>query len=108
MVAAVVFYGTHFHDGPHVDLTAASAVAMLAALALGALAWAAPATAVTTTIPTVDAANPIRMLTYFPVIITSGVLGTLSQPLGCPFAGEEPAWERRGARSGCFWVRARP
>lgn len=80
VVAALVFYGAHFHDGPHVYLTATSAAAMFAALALGALAWAGTATAATTIISTVDAANPILMLTYFPVIIISGVLGTLSEP----------------------------
>lgn len=80
VLAAVLFYGTHLHAVPGEYLTGTGALAMLAALTLGALAWAATATAVTTIIPTVEAATPILMLTYFPVIIISGVLGNLSEP----------------------------
>jgi len=80
IAAAVLFYGTHFHAVPGEYLTATGAVAMLVALVLGALAWAATATAISSIIPTVDAAIPILMLTYFPVIIISGVLGNLSEP----------------------------
>lgn len=41
---------------------------------LGALAWAATATAVSSIIPTVEAAFPTLIFIYFPVIIISGVL----------------------------------
>jgi ABC-2 type transport system permease protein len=77
IMAAVLFYGTHFGDGPHVFLDPAGALAMLVALLLGALAWASIATAATSLIPTVEAATPILMLTYFPVIL--GVLGAISE-----------------------------
>jgi ABC-2 type transport system permease protein len=80
IAAAVLFYGTHFHAAPGEFLTATSALAMLLVLVLGAIAWAGAATALTAVIPTVDAATPILMLTYFPVIIISGVFGTLSEP----------------------------
>jgi ABC-2 type transport system permease protein len=55
-------------------------VAALVAFILGAIAWAATATAVTAFIPTVEAAAPTMMLTYFPVIIVSGVFGGVSEP----------------------------
>lgn len=80
IAAAFLFYGTHFHGGPGTYLTVPGALVMLVALALGALAWASTATAVTSIIPTVEAATPILMLTYFPVIIISGVFGALSEP----------------------------
>ena len=47
---------------------------------LGAAAWAAAATALTAAIPTVEAATPILTLIYFPLIIISGVLGSISEP----------------------------
>jgi ABC-2 type transport system permease protein len=80
IAAAALFYGSHLGDGPSVHLTGTAIAAIVAALILGALAWAAVATAVTSLIPTVDAAAPILMLTYFPVVIISGVLGTISEP----------------------------
>jgi ABC-2 type transport system permease protein len=80
IAAAVLFYGTHFHAVPGEYLTGTSALAMLVVLALGALAWASTATAVTSVIPTVEAATPILMLTYFPIVIISGVLGNLNEP----------------------------
>ena len=48
------------------------------ALTLGALAWAGVGTAVTAFIPTAEAAQPLLSLSYFPVMLLSGVLGTLA------------------------------
>jgi ABC-2 type transport system permease protein len=72
VAAAVLLYNTH--------LTVSGALAALAALFLGAFAWAATATALTAAIPTVEAAAPTMMLTYFPIIIISGIFGATSQP----------------------------
>jgi len=80
VAAAVVFYGTHFDDGPGTRLTQSAALAILVALAVAAFAWAATATALTSVISTIDAAFPILILTYFPVIIVSGVLFTINEP----------------------------
>lgn len=80
IAAAVVFYGTHFDAGPAARLTTSGALAILAALALAGLAWAATATALTSLIPTVEAAFPILILTYFPLIIISGVLFSIREP----------------------------
>jgi ABC-2 type transport system permease protein len=70
VLIGVARYGTH--------LDAATAVGLLVAVGLGALAWAAPATALTGVIPRVDSASPILTLTYLPVILLSGVFGSLS------------------------------
>jgi ABC-2 type transport system permease protein len=64
----------------HVHLTAGSAVVMLVVFALGAAAWAAAATALSSAIPTVDAAFPVLILIYFPVLVVSGLLGSISEP----------------------------
>lgn len=72
VAVAVCLYHTH--------LTAEAALGVLVAFVLGAAAWAAAATAATSLIPTVDAAAPIFILIYFPVIIVSGVLGSISEP----------------------------
>ncbi len=80
VLAAALIYGSHFDQGPAVQLTTANAGAILIVLILGGLAWSATATAVTRLIPTVDAAFPILILTYFPVIIISGVLFTINEP----------------------------
>jgi ABC-2 type transport system permease protein len=72
VAAAVLLYGTH--------LTVSDAVGALVAFVLGAFAWAATATALTAMIPTVEAAAPTLMLTYFPVIIVSGIFGAISEP----------------------------
>ena len=64
----------------HLHLTLSSTLAVLAVFALGAAAWAAAATALTATIPAVEAATPILTLIYFPLIIISGVLGSISKP----------------------------
>ncbi len=47
---------------------------------LGAFAWAATATALTAAIPTIEAAAPTLMLIYFPVIVISGIFGSISEP----------------------------
>ncbi|MGH2871304.1 MAG: ABC transporter permease [Solirubrobacteraceae bacterium] len=64
----------------NLQLTVSSALGVLVVFALGAAAWAAAATALTAAIPTVEAATPILTLIYFPLIILSGVLGTISEP----------------------------
>jgi hypothetical protein len=46
----------------------------------GAFAAAAAATAVTALIPTVEAAAPTFLLIYFPVILVSGIFGSISEP----------------------------
>jgi ABC-2 type transport system permease protein len=62
-------------------LDAGAAVGLLVAVGLGALAWAATATALTGVIPDVESASPILTLTYLPVILVSGIFGSLdSQP----------------------------
>lgn len=81
VAAAVLFYGSHFGDGQSTQLTVTAAFAIVAVLFLGAFAWAATATALTSAIPTVEAAFPTLVFVYFPVIIVSGVLFTnLSEP----------------------------
>jgi ABC-2 type transport system permease protein len=72
VAAGVLLYGT--------PLTASGALGAIVAFILGALAWAATATALTAVIPTVEAAAPTLMLTYFPVIIISGIFGAVSEP----------------------------
>jgi ABC-2 type transport system permease protein len=62
-------------------LDAGAAAGLVVAVALGALAWAAVATAVTGVIPNMESASPILTLTYLPVILVSGTFGSLaSQP----------------------------
>jgi ABC-2 type transport system permease protein len=77
---AAAFYGRHFDDGAAVNLTVSGILAVLAALVLAAFAWAATATALTSIIPTVDAAFPILILTYFPLVIISGVMFSITEP----------------------------
>jgi ABC-2 type transport system permease protein len=64
----------------HVHLTVSEALITLAVFVLGSFAWAATATAVTAAIPTLEAAAPTMMLIYFPVVIISGALGSISEP----------------------------
>jgi ABC-2 type transport system permease protein len=73
--AVTIAVGVLFY---HAHVTAAAAGAMLVAMILGALAWAAAATAMTGLIPTAESANPIFMLIYFPVVFISGALGAIS------------------------------
>jgi ABC-2 type transport system permease protein len=67
----------------HVHLTTGAALSLLVIFTLGALAWAAIGTAVTPLVPTAQAAGPVLMLTYLPVILFSGGLGSLNS---------EPGW----------------
>ncbi len=70
ILAGILFYGTH--------LSLEAAGGALIGLVLGAFAWAAAATAFTSVIRAAEAAGPTFMLTYFPVIIVSGILGSIS------------------------------
>lgn len=72
VVAGVLLYGTH--------VTLSGALGGLLVFVLGSFAWAAVATALTAVVPTVEAAAPTFMLTYFPIVIISGVLGSISEP----------------------------
>lgn len=67
----------------HVHLTAPAVLGVLVALVMGGLAWASAATAVTGLIPSVSSAWPILSVTFLPVVLVSGVFGTL---------GGEPRW----------------
>jgi ABC-2 type transport system permease protein len=80
IAAALAFYGRHFDAGPAADLTVSGSLAILVALVVAAFAWAATATALTSLIPTVEAAFPILILTYFPLVIVSGVLFSITEP----------------------------
>jgi ABC-2 type transport system permease protein len=64
----------------HTHLSVDGALWALAVFVLGSFAWAATATAVTAAVPTVEAAAPTMMLIYFPVVIASGALGSISEP----------------------------
>lgn len=72
VAAGVLLYG--------IRVTVAGALAALAVFVLGSFAWAATATALTAVIPTVEAAAPTLMLTYFPIIVVSGIFGVISEP----------------------------
>lgn len=80
VAAALAFYGRHFDDGTAVDLTVRGSLAVLLALVLSAFAWAATATAFTSFIPAVETAFPILILTYFPLVIISGVMFSVAEP----------------------------
>jgi ABC-2 type transport system permease protein len=73
----------------HVHLTTGAALSLLVVFILGALAWAAVGTAVTALVPTAQSAAPVLMLTYLPVILFSGGLGSVSS---------EPGWLATAAR----------
>jgi ABC-2 type transport system permease protein len=60
-----------------VHLTVHAVLAMLAAGTLGALALAAAGTAVTALISTSQAAQPVLMLIYLPLVFLSGAIGPL-------------------------------
>jgi ABC-2 type transport system permease protein len=72
VAAGVLLYHTH--------LTVSDVLGALVVFVLGAFAWAATATALTAAIPTLEAAAPTFMLTYFPVIVISGIFGSISEP----------------------------
>lgn len=75
VAAAVLCYG--------LDLDVGAAGELLGVVVLGALAWAAVGTAVTTFITTAESAQPLLSLTFYPVVLVSGVFGSL---------GGEPRW----------------
>jgi ABC-2 type transport system permease protein len=77
---AVLLWGTHFDSGPSVQLTGKGVAAILIVFTLAGLAWASAVTAVTTIIPSVEAAFPTLTLIYFPMVIISGVLFSLNEP----------------------------
>jgi ABC-2 type transport system permease protein len=85
-VAVAVAVGMSLY---HVHLTTGAALSLLVIFTLGALAWAAIGTAVTPLVPTAQAAGPVLMLTYLPVILFSGGLGSLNS---------EPGWLATVAR----------
>jgi ABC-2 type transport system permease protein len=72
VAASVLLYHTH--------LTVTDALGALVVFVLAAFAWAATATALTVVVSTVEAAAPTMMLTYFPVIVVSGIFGSISEP----------------------------
>jgi ABC-2 type transport system permease protein len=75
--AATVAAGALLYNN---DLTISGALGALVAFVLGSFAWAAAATALTAVVPTLEAAAPTFLVTYFPVIIISGVFGAISEP----------------------------
>jgi ABC-2 type transport system permease protein len=72
VVVSVILYHTH--------LTVEIAVGLLIVFVLAGAAWAAAATALTAAVSTVESASPVFILVYFPVVIISGVLGTINEP----------------------------
>jgi len=80
VAVAVLLWGSHFGAGPSIQLTGRGTAAILIVFALAALAWASAATAVTSLIPSVEAAFPTLTLIYFPLVIVSGVLFSLNEP----------------------------
>jgi ABC-2 type transport system permease protein len=70
VLAGGMFYGAHFSPGAF--------AAVFAAFALGAFAWAAASTAIAGVIPKVEAAQPILLLTYFPIVLISGAFGSVN------------------------------
>jgi ABC-2 type transport system permease protein len=58
-------------------LTTHAVVGLLAVDALGAIALAAAGTAMTAIIPSAQAAQPVLMLTYIPLIVLSGAFGSV-------------------------------
>jgi ABC-2 type transport system permease protein len=70
VLAGGLIYGTHF------GLAAYGGV--LVAFMLGAVAWAASSTAIAGVIPKVEAAQPILLVIYFPVVLVSGAFGSVS------------------------------
>jgi ABC-2 type transport system permease protein len=61
----------------HARLDAGSAVGLLVALGLASLAWTSVGTLVTAFVPTAESAQPLLSLSYFPVMLLSGVLGAI-------------------------------
>ena len=72
VAAGVLLYNTH--------LTVSGALGALVVFVFGAFAWAATATALTAAVSTLEAAAPTFLVTYFPIIIISGIFGAISEP----------------------------
>lgn len=70
LLAGVLFDSTR--------LSAGATLSLLPVLILGSLAWAAASTVMSSVVPGTGAASPAFLLTYFPVVLVSGVLGPLS------------------------------
>jgi len=70
LLAGVLFDGTR--------LSAGATLSVLPVLILGSLAWAAASTVMSSVVPGMGAASPVFLLTYFPVVLVSGVLGPLN------------------------------
>jgi ABC-2 type transporter len=64
----------------HASVGAGAVLGLLVALGVAALAWTSVGILITTFIPTAESAQPLLSLSYFPVMLLSGVLG----PLGLP------------------------
>ena len=80
VLAAFLIYGHHLGDGPQVYVTSAGAAAVVGVCFMGAIAFAAAVTAFTSFVPSVEAALPTLMLTYFPLVVVSGVLFSIAEP----------------------------
>lgn len=80
VLAAFLVYGHHLGDGPQVYVTGAGAAVVVGVCFIGAVAFAAAVTALTSFVPSVDAALPTLMFTYFPLVIVSGVLFSIAEP----------------------------
>lgn len=63
-----------------VPVSAAGAGWMLIPMTAGALTWASLGTAVSAFIPTAAAAYPLLTVTYLPVVLASGAMGTVTRP----------------------------
>lgn len=74
VLAGVSFYGLRVGAGAAGDL--------LGVIVLGALSWAALGTAVSAVIPAAESAQPLLALTFYPVILLSGVFGPLTNQPG--------------------------
>jgi len=61
-------------------VSAAGAAWMLIPTTAGALTWASLGTAISAFIPAAAAAYPLLTITYLPIMLVSGALGTVSQP----------------------------
>jgi ABC-2 type transport system permease protein len=76
LAALVTLLAGVLFDG--VRLSASATAGVLPGLIAGALAWAAAATAMSSVVTGMGAAAPAFLLTYFPVLLVSGALGSIS------------------------------
>jgi len=76
LAALVTLLAGVLFDG--ISLSAGATLSVLPVLILGSLAWAAASTVMSSVVPGTGAASPVFLLTYFPVVLVSGVLGPLS------------------------------